>query len=220
MPALGTPLRIGLTMRRSDAQGYVEPRDALARDWTTFMTKVLPEACWMPIPNVGTKASDYARRWGLDGFIFTGGDTPGDDPLRDATELALLQLAQRQDLPVFGVCRGLQIMATANGDGLEKSDDTHAGTTHEVTSTDSSGDLWPAQSFTVNSFHRMVLPATRLDKQFLPLALDKDGNVEAIRHSSHPLAAILWHPERPSPSHPFDRALIRTHFGLNPMENQ
>ncbi len=46
-------LRLGLTMRVVEASGYYEPRDALAHDWQHCLQRILPGACWMPIPNIG-----------------------------------------------------------------------------------------------------------------------------------------------------------------------
>ena len=69
----------------------------------------------------------------LDGFLFSGGsdvdpscygkekdDTVGDIwPIRDETELALLKRVLKEtDKPVFGICRGLQIINVALGGTL------------------------------------------------------------------------------------------------------
>ncbi len=40
-------------------------------------------------------------------------------PDRDGTELALARLAHERDLPLLGVCRGMQVMAVAAGGALE-----------------------------------------------------------------------------------------------------
>jgi glycerol kinase len=69
-----TELRVGLTMREVHPSGYDEPRDALARAWGKFMREALPEAAWMPFPNVGSDlAPHYCDRWGLNALILTGG---------------------------------------------------------------------------------------------------------------------------------------------------
>ena len=41
-------------------------------------------------------------------------------PDRDSTELAVARLAEQRDLPLLGVCRGMQVMAVAAGGELEQ----------------------------------------------------------------------------------------------------
>ena len=70
---------------------------------------------------------------GLDGIMFTGGsdvdpahygEAPHPatkvKPHRDAAELLLLRAAVAADLPVLGVCRGMQLMAVGYGGSLHQ----------------------------------------------------------------------------------------------------
>ena len=54
----------------------------------------------------------------LDGVLLTGGADIGDAPERDAFELALAAAALEADVPVLGVCRGMQVMNVARGGTL------------------------------------------------------------------------------------------------------
>ncbi len=69
----------------------------------------------------------------LDGLLLTGGsdvepswygETPHDTvvsrPQRDTAEMLLLRAALDRDLPVLGVCRGLQVMAVDYGGRLHQ----------------------------------------------------------------------------------------------------
>jgi putative glutamine amidotransferase len=54
----------------------------------------------------------------LDGVLLTGGADIGDAPERDAFELELAAAALEHDVPVLGVCRGMQVMNVARGGTL------------------------------------------------------------------------------------------------------
>ena len=54
----------------------------------------------------------------LDGLILAGGADYGENPLRDEFESALGLAALDADLPLLGVCRGMQVMNIARGGTL------------------------------------------------------------------------------------------------------
>jgi putative glutamine amidotransferase len=54
----------------------------------------------------------------LDGLVLTGGSDLGAWPDRDRFEIALAQRALERDMPVLGICRGMQLMNVALGGGL------------------------------------------------------------------------------------------------------
>jgi putative glutamine amidotransferase len=181
-------------------------------------------------PRVLDPATDVAGQIvaSVDGLLFTGGgdvdparygeqpepSVAGVDPARDAFEIPLLQLAVANRLPLFGICRGMQVLNVALGGTLVQ--DVPAQTTtslehskptplwaiaHEVWVTRGSRlaglmreRLAGADSCAVNSRHHQAV--RRLADLFEVSATAPDGVIEAIEHSGLPFCvAVQWHPE-------------------------
>ena len=56
-------------------------------------------------------------------------------------------------------------------------------------------ELYGTSSY-VNSAHHQGI--NRLGKELLPICQAKDGTIEAVMHTSLPVIAVQWHPERMS----------------------
>ncbi|GAB6057113.1 gamma-glutamyl-gamma-aminobutyrate hydrolase family protein [Desulfonatronum parangueonense] len=201
--------RIAVTMRVVQAKGYSERRDALAQDWGKFLAKALPDAAWLPVPNIGRAALDMVRDFGLDGLILTGGEEHGVSPERDATEAALLDWALEASLPVLGVCRGAQIINLHLGGGVSEAQDSahaaaHVAVRHDV--------VLAGSRIQVNSYHRRVIAAADLAPGLAVLARAEDQTIEAFHMPDKPVLGLLWHPEREADPAPHDLDLLRNLF--------
>lgn len=205
--------RIGITMRVAESR-HGETRDCLARDWGIFMSRTLPHAIWMPIPNLGELVTDLAQELQLDGLIFTGGNDIGSCLQRDLTEQALLNHAIKSHLPVLGVCRGLQLLQHHfKGQLVPCEPSLHVAVEHPISSRNISNDLGIHDGTIVNSYHNWAIQAAKLAPALELLATSPDGCVEAARHREAPITAIQWHPERDNPASTLDKTLAQTIFG-------
>src|SRR6266850_825174 len=136
------------------------------------------------------------------------------EPGRDDYEIALVRLALERDLPVFAICRGVQLLNVARGGTLIQDIADEVGTTvnhrvpmpphsiaHDVWIESGSllerlmgerfeaGDAWP-----VNSRHHQA-PKT-LGEGFIATATAPDGVIEAIEHPARRFClGVQWHPE-------------------------
>jgi len=162
----------------------------------------------------------------LDGLIIPGG---GDidpswyggashhsiycvDSERDAFELGLARFALDNHVPIFGICRGLQILIVASGgtliphvpdeyDGVHRLDPEPGqrhSTEHQVQITVPEsyiGQITRSTTFSVVSWHHQAVRTVPPEWQVVAHSLE-DGLIEAVEHRSHPWAiGVQWHPE-------------------------
>jgi putative glutamine amidotransferase len=138
------------------------------------------------------------------------------DPKRDELELDLARRALDRDVPVLGVCRGLQILNVLLGGTLEQHREGHSPKyppTDTVVADDPAGAqavrhavkpvpgsrlavACGTEPLVVNSSHHQVVTAARLAPGLRSIA-DVDGLVEALESPSHQwVVGVQWHPER------------------------
>ena len=171
--------------------------------------------------------ADYAQ-W-LDGLVLHGGsdvwpgsygETPAGpewsgDKNRDEYEIALLNAFVAAGKPVFGICRGLQLINVAFGGTLyqdiptqhpkamdhcfeEAYDDNYHGV-EVVPHTRLHALLGDARGLVINSIHHQGIKD--LAPAFVVEALcPQDGMIESIRYAGTApdtpyVAAVQWHPE-------------------------
>jgi len=171
------------------------------------------------LPNVGD--ADVLST--LDGLVISGGGDfdpasfgqapngahmAGVSPERDQTELTLLREAP-PDLPILGICRGIQALAVAFGgtliqdvpsarpsDIVHAQQDTRDARTHGVKVDPASqlGEILGATAIRVNSFHHQAVD--RLPEGFRAVAWADDGLTEGIELPDRPFClGVQWHPE-------------------------
>lgn len=206
--------RIGLTMRTTSEARYEEDRDALAHDWIRFFKNNFPRVQWIPVPNMGNDVISFTKNLGLQGLILTGGNDLGESPLRDSTENLLIAEAIKTDLPVLGVCRGMQMLNSFFGGKLiQDPQKNHVATQHEIEFIDSmSTSVFSGQRFIVNSYHGYLINNDMLGKHLKPLAVGSDGSIEAFRHQEKLIYGVQWHPERTKELTYLDQSLFAKVF--------
>jgi putative glutamine amidotransferase len=133
------------------------------------------------------------------------------DPDRDQTELTVARWAVEDDLPLFGICRGHQVMNVAMGGTLVQDIPSQVDTTiahnmskelprsghgHEVRINPGSrlAGIIGSTAVAVNSYHHQSVqqpaPTTNIT------AYAPDGVVEALEHPDRQFVlSVQWHPE-------------------------
>ena len=179
----------------------------------------------------GHLASDDGN---FDGLLLAGGcdvdparygETPNGagkpDLERDAHELALISFFAEQGKPIFGICRGMQIMNVALGgtliQDLPQTPEHHSSERkifHEVETAPGSliASLF-GEKFVSNSFHHEA--AGKIGEGFRVTGKSvPDGVAEVIEHESKPWFAVQFHPELMTPDlpDPADAGVLFSYF--------
>ena len=118
------------------------------------------------------------------------------DPLRDDLEWKLIKAFVDRKKPIFGICRGVQVINVFLGGTLHQDIPAHSGGCHGIRCTGAlSALVGPAP--TVNSYHHQAVdqPAPCLQTA----ARASDGIIEALMHATAPILGVQWHPERMVP---------------------
>lgn len=125
------------------------------------------------------------------------------DPARDCAELSLIWAFLAAGRPIFGVCRGLQVLNVALGGTLcqNLSQDVlpfHRGEEdvyHPLrTAPDSLMEDLYTRHLTVNSAHHQAVDQPGQDLR--PTAWAESGFPEVLEHTHLPVLGVQFHPER------------------------
>ena len=126
---------------------------------------------------------------------------------RDLPELLITRLAFNRQMPILGICRGIQTMAVALGGKIAQDisgtanikhsqDADRSVPTHTVEIEQDSilYDIYKEERLAVNSFHHQAV--CNGDAHFRTIAKSTDGIIEAIESSEmKPMLGVQWHPE-------------------------
>lgn len=176
------------------------------------------------LPPVDDTNSLISALESVDGILLTGGAdiNPlflGEEPIkelhsinprRDRSELLLARLAADRQIPVLGICRGIQVMNAAFGGSLyqdihvqregtcikhdQELGRSYASHTVQLEKDSLLYKLFGAETLPVNSFHHQAVK--EVAPGFRVTARAADGVVEAMESTEYKsMVGVQWHPE-------------------------
>ncbi|HEU5299114.1 MAG TPA: gamma-glutamyl-gamma-aminobutyrate hydrolase family protein [bacterium] len=226
--------RIGITTKQGG------PATESGKAYAAAVGAAGAEVVWLePAVVEGTDPEEILRD--VDALVFSGGvdvdpvhfgegvipDADVEvDPRRDAAEFPLIKAALAHDVPVLGICRGIQLINVAAGGtlhqdlgltGLDRTEhqQREAGRGTEdlahpvrIEQTSRLARTLGVHQVQVNSFHHQAIkqPAPG----FVVTARSPDGVIEGMEHPGRTFVlAVQWHPERMVRSHGEQRRLFQ-----------
>ena len=149
-------------------------------------------------------------------------------PERDAFEMALVGMALRRGMPVFGICRGMQVLNVALGGTLYQDlpsqwewDRAQAQAGHPQVAADARGrgrdgsyiaEVMGREVVKVNSYHHQGIKD--LAEGLVATGRSTDGVVEAVEakdFSERWLLGVQWHAEAMRGAGPQQESLFEAH---------
>lgn len=160
----------------------------------------------------------------LDGILFSGGgdinplllsEEPVRElhsccPERDEQELLLARLAADRQIPMLGICKGIQVITAALGGELWQDIYSHGATatlkhsqdmpresaSHSIELEPNStlAQIYGTTTLHVNSFHHQAVKSAAPSMRVSARA--EDGVIEAVESAEHKsIVGVQWHPE-------------------------
>jgi len=208
---------IGISANRKDGLSCI------AETYVQSVIKAGGAPILIPVTNDKDSLAVIVRS--LDGLLMSGGGDinpllireepiPGlqdGDIIRDEYDFLLLNMATDRQIPVFGICRGHQLINAAfggtifqdiysqNSNSLLKHSQLFSREQPSHTVNVESGNHFlrriygDTDTFYVNSFHHQAVK--EIAPEFISVATAPDGINEAIEHTERTIFSVQWHPE-------------------------
>ncbi|MCQ2559330.1 MAG: gamma-glutamyl-gamma-aminobutyrate hydrolase family protein [Clostridia bacterium] len=174
---------------------------------------------------------------GFAGIILSGGDdidpwlfgeepligSQSFDPLRDRSELELVCTCREMQIPLLGICRGMQLINIALGGDIyqdlpksrepqilhwQKAERTIPTHSVWIRSQSKLAKIWEQKKLRVNSFHHQAVRKCAADLQITAWAADNLAEALENQNGSWVLG-VQWHPEALAECQPIFAAFLQ-----------
>ena len=210
---------IGLTGRRkrgAEVAGFLANLADVDIDvYVNLYARAITEAGGLPVHlPLHVDPADYAGR--LDGILLSGGTDVDParygaapdpaayvpEPARDRLELGFVDLAVSEELPVLGVCRGLQVLNVWGGGTLHQHVPAHArfdaAADARVEERDDRAGQPAPRPVRADARRQLAPPPDRRPgrrRMGGRRPQQRRRHVEALEWPGHDVVAVQWHPE-------------------------
>jgi putative glutamine amidotransferase len=205
--------KILVTQRLILNESYHEVREALDIEWG----KLFSQLDFLPIVlPVEVDFKKYFELENVSGVMLTGGNDLSifnNNELsikRDNYEKNLISYCIEHNIPLLGICRGMQLIGNYFNADFEKVSG-HVAIRHSLVIDQNSRYYESLKEVKeVNSYHNYALKYP--GDNIMISAKSPDGIIKAIEHKSRKVFGQMWHPEREHPFSKSEMKLIKSFF--------
>jgi putative glutamine amidotransferase len=212
-PRIGIPMRIELPTDRFYLSRYYSEAVEAAGGAPVHISLI-------PKPDYINSVAE-----GLDGILLPGSDSDVDPlrygqqphaklgavhPIKDETDLLLIEAAERKQIPIFAICFGMQILNVSRGGTLIQDIESHSPeaikheqgaprdrASHQIDLAETTrlAKIAETERLAVNSHHHQAIETLGAD--LIATAWSADGIIEALEdpRPDRFVVAVQWHPE-------------------------
>lgn len=194
--------------------------DVLEEDYTKFFKNF---GLLIPISNFSDLQKYKSMK--IDGIILSGGNDVNpllyEDKIkeeldlveeRDVIEKEIIKLAIDKNIPLLGICRGMQMINIYFNGKLSKVQG-HVKEKHQLKIIDEKFKKIIGNSIVTNSYHNWGIKHKDLAPQMKSFAESEDGLIEGIYHPKYSILGLQWHPERKNTDQEKINKLIKLYLG-------
>ena len=122
--------------------------------------------------------------------------SPGPGKPSDAgISIAAIKSAQKQGIPLLGVCLGHQAIAEAFGATVTNAEELMHGKTSSITHDDSLLYTNVPQPFTATRYHSLAVVTDTVPADLIVTSKTQGGVIMGLQHRSDPIYGVQFHPE-------------------------
>ncbi|GAB4255077.1 MAG: aminodeoxychorismate/anthranilate synthase component II [Vicingaceae bacterium] len=123
--------------------------------------------------------------------------SPGPGLPSEAGKLNDIIKKYAEKKPVLGVCLGQQAIGEVFGGKLKNLNKVYHGVATKMKVVDKEEALFKniPETFLAGRYHSWVIDKNTLPKEFKVTAVDEEGEIMAISHSTKPIKGVQFHPE-------------------------
>ena len=192
-----------------------EKRNSLDQRWTKFLLKCNLYPIFLS--NNKRYLKILIKNEKFNGILITGGNnlsklTSFDSYReRDQLEKLLIEYAIKKNIPILGVCRGMQMIQDYFGIKLKKINGHNKGKHKIIFEQDKLFSINKIKNFKYfPSYHNYGTKSN--NHKFEKIAFSHDGITEAIKHKKFKIYCQMWHPERNKKFLDFDVKIFKRFF--------
>ena len=208
--------KIAITQRLVTNDSYFEVRECLDINYS----KLISACGYMPIVlPYEVEFKYYFENIDIEGVLLTGGNDLNScsqndlSQKRDTFEKKLLTYCIKNKIPVFGICRGMQVIAEFFGSSFKRIEN-QVNIRHDLQVNQSAiyKDCLKLLE-TVNSYHNFSID--NIGDNLIVSATDTNGIIKAIEHKNIKIFAQMWHSEREKNFNQSELNLIKKFFSFD-----
>ena len=144
---------------------------------------------------------DWIKTNAPSGLILSGGEDIGKYKLRDNSEIFLINYCKKKKIPIFAICRGMQLISVLGGSKLFRVKNR----VNKIVKI-----IYDKKIRKVILFHKFSI--SKCPKNFIITSKSNSGLIESIFSKKLKILCIMWHPERENPIRSFNINLLKNFF--------